>query len=144
MRLVDANVFIHALVRPAAESGLREHSASRALFDRVSQGVESVATTEACLIEIFHVLTNKRRFGMAVPTVIPLLRSILLDRGIEVRRSSMSSEVLDVLHHHPRLDIEDGILVTHAISTGWPIVSYDRGFDRVPGITRVEPQPADI
>lgn len=139
-RLVDTNVFIHFLACPDDDVGRPEHDACRDLIDRVTRGEERLVTTEACIAEIFYVLTSKRRFGLPVNQVVASVRGIVSQRGIEVRPRGLYREALDVLDTHPRLDIEDAILVAHAVDTGMAILSYDRGFDGVAGITRQEPE----
>lgn len=141
-QLVDTNVFIHFLVRPVGEVGHGEHAASRALFERVDRGEREIATTEACLAEIFHVLTEKHKFRVPVEEAVATLRSIVDQRGIRVRARGLYRETLDVLERHPKLGFEDALLVAHALDSGMPIVSYDRDFDRVAGITREEPSVA--
>lgn len=138
-RLVDTNVFIHLLMAPVGNVGRKEHDACRTLFRRVAQGDERLDTTEACLAEVFFVLTEKRQFRRSVEEAVAALRSIVDQRGIQIRPRGPYREALDVLARHPKLGFEDALLVAHALDTGMPILSYDRDFDHVEGITREEP-----
>lgn len=140
-QLVDANIFIHLLVRPDDPEGRTQHDACRAFFERVDRGDEDVASTEACLAEIFHVLTGKQQYRRPIEDAVVALRSITNQRGIRVRHQNLYPQALDVLDRHPRLGFEDALLVAHALATGMQIVSYDRDFDRIEGVVRVEPDP---
>lgn len=139
MQLVDTNVFIHFLVRPEGDVGRAEHAACTALLERVDRGDQQIATTEACLAEIFHVLTGKQQYRRPVEEAVTAIRGITSQRGIRIRHRNLYGQALEILDRHQRLGFEDALLVAHALETGMEILSYDRDYDRVPGITRVEP-----
>jgi len=139
MQLVDTNVFIHFLVRPAGDIGQVEHKACTALVERVHRGDQEIATTEACLAEVFHVLTEKQQFRRPMEEAIAALRAIASQRGIRIQRPNFHSQALDILDRHRNLGFEDALLAAHALETGMEILSYDRHFDQVPGVVRVEP-----
>jgi len=141
MQLVDTNIFIHFLVRPAGDIGRKEHDACAALVERVHLGDQEIATTEACRAEIFHVLTEKQQFRRPVEEAVSALRAITSQRGLRIQRHNLYSQALDILDRHRTLGFEDALLAAHALETGMEIVSYDRHFDRVPGLVRVEPTP---
>jgi len=141
MRLVDTNIFIHFLIQPDGTNGRPEHNACTALFERVDQGDEEIATTEACLAEIFHVITAKQQYRRPVEEAVAALRGITGQRGILVRQRNLYLQALDVLVQHPRIGFQDALLAAHALETGMELVSYDHHFDRVPGLIRVEPTP---
>jgi predicted nucleic acid-binding protein len=55
-------------------------------------------------------------------------------------RKRVYQRALDVWATYPSLDFEDALLVAHMDEQGvHEIVSYDSDFDRIPGITRIEP-----
>ena len=141
MQLVDTNIFIHFLIRPAGDIGRVEHDACAALVERVQRGDQEIATTDACLAEVFHVLTEKQHLRRPVAEVVSALRAITSQRGIRIQRQNLYGEALDLLERHRNLGFEDALLAAHALETGMQLLSYDRHFDRVSGLVRVEPTP---
>jgi predicted nucleic acid-binding protein len=136
LRFIDTNVF----VRYVTGDDARKQGATRSLFERLGRGDEDGFTSEAVVAEIFFVLTSRRHYGIDRLTAAALVRALLTMRGLRLPHRSEIERAVDVYEAYPRLDFEDALSVAHmeAQRLG-EIVSYDRGFDRVGGITRVEP-----
>ncbi len=68
------------------------------------------------------------------------LTPILKLRGLKLQHKRAYRRALDLYVTHPRLDFEDAVAIAHMERLGiTTLLSYDRDFDRVPGITRQEP-----
>ena len=136
MRFLDANVFIRYLT---GDDPIKQ-GASRLLFERLDRDEEQLLTSEAVVAEIIYVLTSGAHYGLtreaAAQRLLPALRS----PGLRIANKTVVLRALDVYEAHRRLDYEDALSVAHMESAGIDeIVSYDRGFDRVEGISRAEP-----
>jgi predicted nucleic acid-binding protein len=135
---VDTNVFVRVLARddPA------KTAASLALFKRAEQGGAALVTSEAIVAEIVYVLSSKDLYKLGRADVVRLLKPMLDNRGLRIDRKSEVLAALD-LYETSRLDFEDCLAVVHAgRQTKGRIYSYDRGFDRAPGVQRLEPRAA--
>jgi len=59
---------------------------------------------------------------------------------MRLNRKSIYFRALDIYETYPSLDFEDALSVAHMeFDELVEIVSYDRDFDRVPPVVRVEP-----
>ena len=65
---------------------------------------------------------------------------ILTLRALRLPQKRVYLRALDLYASSPFLDFEDALAVAHMEQRGIrEVLSYDRDFDRVEGITRVEP-----
>lgn len=137
MRFLDTNIIIRFLTRddePKADACYQ-------LFQRVKQGEEEVFACEAMVTEVAYVLTSSRTpYGLSHAEVKDRLLPILTLRGVRLPHKRVCLRALDIYASVPGLDLEDAMAVAHMEQQGvTEIYSYDRDFDRVDGITRVEP-----
>jgi len=132
--LVDANVFMYAAGTPSPQ-----RESCQRFLERVVRGDRSprVATDAEVLQEILHRYRSIRRpeTGMALfDAVIALGIPVLpVDEGVMRHARAL-------LQDAPRLSTRDavhvGVMLEHGISQ---VLTYDRGFDGIRGIERVEP-----
>ena len=137
MRFLDTNVFLRFLTGDDPSKA----EACRALLRRVDEEDEEAYTSETVLAEVFYVLTRGRS-GYRVDRVelAQRMRPIIQARGLTMTDKAMVLRALAVYETHAQLDFEDALSVAHMESRGiTEIVSYDEDFDRVAGVTRVEP-----
>jgi predicted nucleic acid-binding protein len=139
MKLVDTNVFLRHVAEPGSSEDALQQAACEAFFRRCRESGESIVTTEACLAEICYVLASKRQYGMPGQRVAELVRALLVQWQVHIVCSDLHVAAIDVLAAHPVLGFEDALLAAHALDRDIELVSYDRDFDRVPGVRRVEP-----
>jgi uncharacterized protein len=136
VRFLDANVFIRYLT---GDDPIKQ-GASRLLFERLDRDEEQLLTSEAVVAEIIYVLTSRAHYGLTREAAVQRLLPTLRCPGLRIANRTVVLRALDVYEAHSRLDYEDALSVAHMESAGIDeIVSYDRGFDRVEGIKRVEP-----
>lgn len=136
MRFLDANVFLRYLV-PGDQA---KTQACFALFQRVKAGEEIVTTSEAIVAEVVYVLRSRAHYGLPPVEISARLRPILTLRGLKLPQKRLYIRALDIYASSPFLDFEDALTVAHMERRGInEILSYDTDFDRVPGITRLEP-----
>lgn len=142
MTFADTNIFLRYLVRPVTDIDRTRAEACRALFERVSTGAEQITTSEAVLAEIVFVLASPRQYGLSPADIVARLRPIVALPGLKLARKRLYLRALDIYASQPHLDFEDAIS-TAIVERMQPaeLYSYDSDFDRVPGVTRVEPPP---
>ena len=137
MKFLDANVILRYLTRDDKAKA----EACYALFQRVKLGEEQVFTCEAIIAEVVYVLSSTRSpYHLSHEEVRGRLMPIITLRGLQLPQKRVYVRALDLYASFSFLDFEDALAVAHMEQRGvQEILSYDRDFDRVPGITRVEP-----
>jgi predicted nucleic acid-binding protein len=140
MRFADTNIFLRYLVRPVTEIDQARAEACRELFARVGTGAEEITTSEAVLAEIVYVLASRRQYGLVPADVVARLKPILALPGLKIARKRLYLRALDIYASRTDLDFEDAISAS-IVEQMQPseLYSYDTDFDRIPGVTRVEP-----
>ncbi len=136
MRFVDTNVF----VRYFANDMPGRSEACHRLFRRLAHEQEQAVTSEAVIVETIHVLTSRVTYRMSHREIAEALRVVVSLPGLRIPSKARVLQALDLFAQHEFLDFVDALIVTqieagHADS----VLSYDRDFDRVPGVIRVEP-----
>jgi predicted nucleic acid-binding protein len=135
MPFIDANVFIRYLTRddpPKAE-------ACFALFQRAKRDEITLVTTESVIAEVVYVLSSKQLYGLPRGTIRDLLYPLLSLPGLKLAYRKTYLQALDVYAGH-NVDFEDAVIVAQMErQSETELYSYDRDFDQVPGITRIEP-----
>jgi len=134
MRWLDTNIIVRYLT---GDDPIKAQ-ACLALFQRVQQGDEELATSETIIAEVTYVLTSQYQLGH--PEIAARLRPLLALGGLKLPAKRVVQHALERYSESPRLDFEDALSVEHMTHLGiQAIVSYDRDFDRVPEIVRQEP-----
>ena len=137
MRFLDTNVILRYLTRDDEAKA----EACYRLFQRASRGEEELLTCEAIVTEVVYVLSSRRSpYKLSRAEIRERLVPILTISGLRLPQKPVYIEALDIYVSLPSLDFEDALAVAHMNRMGVEeIVSYDRDFDRVAGIQRVEP-----
>ena len=134
MKWLDTNIILRYLTGDDPAKA----QACLALFQRVQQGDEELATTETIIAEVTYVLTSQ--YGLDHGEIAARLRPLLALSGLKLAHKRVVQQALERYAEFPRLDFEDALSVEHMDRLGvQEILSYDRDFDRVPDITRHEP-----
>lgn len=135
MILLDANIFMYAA---GAEHPYKEPSAG--LLLRLARGELDAAVDAEALQEILHRYRaigrwddGRRVYDMArriVPAVLPITAAAL-------------DQARNLLDAHPGLSARDALHAAVALqSAARAICSYDRDFDAIAGLVRIEPDTA--
>ena len=109
-----------------------------AFFQRIEQGEVEARITDTVILETIYVL--QRLYHVPRTDIRDAINGVLKLPGIRLANKQRVRQALDLYVNTPTLSWADSF---HAVLTqrlGLPgIVSFDRGFDRVPGLARVEP-----
>jgi predicted nucleic acid-binding protein len=136
MKYVDTNVFIRYMT---GDDPVKAAAAERFLAE-VDAGREEVTITESILTEIAYVLSGRGQYGMSNREVARRIRAVLQFRGLHLAAKQTYMRALDLYEANAFLDIEDAICVAHMEAHSvTEIVSFDRDFDRVSSVIRLEP-----
>ena len=137
MRFLDTNIILRYLTRDDEAKA----QACYHLFQRVKEGEEEVCTCEAIITEVVYVLSSSRApYRLNHEEIKARLVPIVTLRGLKLPNKRVYLQALDLYASFPFLDFEDALAVAHMERQGVKeLLSYDRDFDRIPGITRVEP-----
>ena len=132
---VDANIFVRFLT--GDDPGKAEQCLD--LFQRAQRGDATLVTSESVIAEVAYVLGPRSRYQIPGTTIADALRKLIL---IQSFRIDHKQSVLLALERwkSSNLDFEDCLSAEHVRREGLDgIYSYDRDFDHIPGIRRLEP-----
>ena len=137
MRYLDTNIIIRYLTRDDETKA----AACYQLFQRVSNGLEELATTVATIAEATYVLSSQRGpYRLQPDEIAARLHPIVALRGLVMSDKRVCIRALDLYAQYPFLDFADALGVAQMEARGiTEILSYDRDFDRLPEVARVEP-----
>ena len=135
MRFIDANIFIRYVTSddPGASSIAAE------IIRRLSDGREEAFTTDVHIHETAYVLASRNLYGLSHGVVAGALKQLLLIKNLKMNNKQICLEALDVFAQYPRLDFADALAVATMHRKGiTEIYSFDRDFDKVQEVTRVQ------
>ena len=137
MKFLDTNVILRYLTKDDEAKA----EACYRLFRRMRHGEEEVLTCEAIVSEVVYVLSSRRApYRLSHEEIRGRLMPILTLRGLKLPQKSVYIRALDIYALSTRLDFEDALAAAHMERQGiTEILSYDKDFDLVAGIQRVEP-----
>jgi predicted nucleic acid-binding protein len=131
--LIDSNVILRYLTKDPpkmAEAALRT-------LDDAQNGKISLLLTSLTVAEVVWVLESF--YGQTKTKIAEIIGQFLFCDGLEVEDPDLIIEALS-LYHEKNLDFADAFLAAIALRRGpQGIYSFDHDFNRVPGITRLEP-----
>ena len=127
------------LIRFLTGDDLQKQAEAAALFEHVEAGALKVASPETVIADAVYVLASPRLYNLPRPRVRDLLTPLVRLPGFRVRNRRAVLAALD-LFASQNVDFGDAMIVASMRQAGSRILySYDTDFDRVPGLTRVEP-----
>ena len=135
MQYVDADIFLRFLTRddPAKAERVKE------LLERAERGEVALLTSESVIAELVFVLSSPKLYNLSRERIRALLVPIVSLRGLKIASRSLLLAALDVYATTP-LDFVDALVGAHMEARQvTEVYSYDRHFDLVSGIRRLEP-----
>ncbi|MBN2493659.1 MAG: type II toxin-antitoxin system VapC family toxin [Deltaproteobacteria bacterium] len=132
---LDSNVFIYAI---GSKHPLREPCQST--LKKVADGSLKATTSTEVVQEVIHVLRRRDRHDEAIrlasaildlfPDLLPVTREVML-RSVATLRDKPGLSTRDSIHA--------ATMLAHGLTT---IVSADRHFDSLDGLSRIDPSDA--
>ncbi len=134
---VDTDVIIRLLTRD--DLGKQEGAAK--LFEAVKAGKVKLAAPDTVIADAVYVLSSPRLYNLSRSDVYELLSPLVRLPGFRIENRASVLRALE-LYASTRVDFSDALIVAAMEEAGSQILySYDTHFDRLQGITRVEPPP---
>ena len=131
---LDANVILRHLLQDIPDQCVR----ATALVERLAAGEVTVRTADAVIFEV--VFTLERTYRVPRSKIFDTLWSILILPSVILPGKRRYLRIFELYLTHPRLSFADCSYVAMMERFRLTdIVSFDRGFDGVPGIKRSEP-----
>ncbi len=94
-------------------------------------------------MKICYVLSSRAHFHLHPREIQARLQPVVTVKGLKLPSRRRLLRALEVYAGYPSLDFEDALIAAQVEQDGIStLVSYDRGFDKLGWITRVEPQTA--
>ena len=139
MRFLDTNVVLRYLTR---DDEVKAETCYQ-LFERASRGEEILVTCEAIVAEVVYVLSSRRAgYHLDRRDIAARLFPILSLRGLRLPQKQLYINALNIYASSPFLDFEDALAIAHMQHQSiTEIISFDKDFDHVTEIQRLEPQP---
>ena len=135
MRFLDANVILRYLTRDNPDHSQRAY----AFLQRVETGEIAATTTDAVIAEVVYVLSSKALYNVPRAEIQTRLVALLTPKGLRLPAKGVYVRALEV-YATTNLDFVDALLVAHVERTkDTTLVSFDRGYDRLPTVRREEP-----
>jgi predicted nucleic acid-binding protein len=133
VRRIDANIILRFLTNEPL------HQAERAarLFAAIAAGHDEVLVEDVVLAEVVWTLASFYR--MTKTEIATALLDLMSGPGMK-NADKQSILLALVLYQEKNIDFADALLAAKALTHDEPeIYSFDRDFDRVPGLKRREP-----
>jgi predicted nucleic acid-binding protein len=135
MTFIDANIILRVLFRDDERKARRCFE----LLQQAERGELELTTSESVIAKVVYVLSSPRLYNLAPGQVAPLLRPVLNLRGLRIPGGGPCLRALELFEKH-NIDFEDALILAHMEAKGITgLLTYDRHFDRIAGITRHEP-----
>lgn len=135
LRFLDTNVLLRVILNDHPIHSPR----SRDLIERIAGGFEEVVTSDSAITETVYTLVGPR-LATPRPVVADAILNILVLDGVHLDSKRLYPAAFGRYLSFARLSFADCLHATQADAlTKGRIYSFDRGFDRLPGITRIEP-----
>lgn len=135
---VDTDV----IVRLLTGDDTVKQAAAASLFEQVASGNLTIAASDTVIADAVYVLSSSKLYRLARQHIASMLRPLVALPGFHVQHRSIVLRALD-LYETTNLDWGDVMIAASMERTGSTVLySYDRDFDRLKGLTRLEPSPA--
>lgn len=136
MQFVDTNIFIRYLTK---DDPLKARACYQ-LFQQAVTNQISLTTTEAVITEVVYILSSRKTYNLPRTAIRARLYPLLSIPGLQLPDRQTMLRALDFYVIHS-VDFEDALIVARMEQQQIvDLFSYDRDFDRIPGINRLEPQ----
>ena len=136
MAPLDTNVIIRFLTNDDPVLSPRAYT----LFTQLDAGAAAASLTEAVLVEAVQVLSSRNLYNRPRADIARHLGNIIRFQGVKLPRKRRYLRALELYVAWPALSFVDALLAVYAEESSPPtVISFDEGFDRLPGITRLAP-----
>jgi predicted nucleic acid-binding protein len=135
LQFIDTNIFIRHLT---GDDPKKARSCFE-LFQKAQRNEVDLTTSESVIAEVVFVLSSKQLYNLPRDQIRALLYPLITLPGLKLPQRKIYLRALDLYAKHA-LDFEDTLSLAHMEHRKiTDVVSYDRGFDKVHDVQRIEP-----
>lgn len=136
MIFLDTNFILRYLVSPSTPEIEVMAESARSLFAAVERGDVLATTTEVVLHEVAYIMTSKGHYARSVDEVTTALATIVRLPGFRLPRGEKKRflAAIDLWETYPTLGFADALVATTAKLRGAELATFDREFNRIPGL----------
>ncbi len=132
---IDTNVIVGYL---AGEEPEKQQDAAR-LFDRIAGGGLTVVATSTVIADCVYVLSSPRLYNLQREHIADMLLTIVTSSGFQIVERQIMIDAL-MMYGGSGIKFDDAYIIASMMAAGSDtLYSWDRGFDRITGINRIEP-----
>lgn len=136
MSVLDTNIVVRHVTRDNPDQAAR----AQTLLENLRAGVVTALFPEAVLVEAIQVLSSARLYGIPRGEIRGVLGELIRLRGVRMLNKRVYLRALELYETYRVLSFVDSLCAAYAELEQPPtVISFDHGFDRIPGITREEP-----
>jgi predicted nucleic acid-binding protein len=132
---LDANVCLRQLL---ADHPVHSPACFK-LFQAIERGEVVAWTTHLVIAEVVFVVSNKRTYNVGRERIRDLLLPLIGLPGLKLANKRLFRRVFDLYVAHPMSFVDAYHTVLVGARQPPELYSYDTDFDRVAGLTRLEP-----
>jgi predicted nucleic acid-binding protein len=134
MRFLDTNILLRYFTRDDEEKARK----ALALLQRIENGEEKVETSLPVIFET--IFTLKKQYKIPIHRIRDYLLPILQSRGLKLPAKALCIAALNLFAER-NISYADAFNAVYMQAKGIKeVYSWDEDFDRIEGITRIEPQ----
>ncbi|PIR42443.1 VapC toxin family PIN domain ribonuclease [candidate division WWE3 bacterium CG_4_9_14_0_2_um_filter_35_11] len=134
-KFVDTNIFIRYLT---SDDKLKSRQCKK-IFEGAKDGKLNLRTSILVIAEVFYVLKSPQLYKIQGSEIVELLLPIILIPNLKIDEKYLVIKALGILSKS-KVDFEDAYNVAYMDENGLKdIYTYDKDFDGVSGIRRLEP-----
>lgn len=134
-RFIDTNIFLRHLTRDDPQKA----RACFTLIEAIEQGKLSAWTSDLVIAELVFILSQKDTYNLSRDAIRDILLPLINLPGLKLAHKRMYARVFELYTSLP-IDYVDAYHAALMERRGaLELYSYDTDFDRIPGITRLEP-----
>ncbi len=136
MQFVDTNIFLRHLTGDDPKKA----QACFQLFQKAERNEIQLTTSQVVIAEVVYVLSSSKQvYNLSREEIRSRLYPLLSMQGLKLTHRKMYLRALDLYATYP-LDFEDALIVAHMERQKIKeVFTYDRGFDRMSSVKRLEP-----
>ncbi|MBI4202677.1 MAG: PIN domain-containing protein [Chloroflexi bacterium] len=135
MRFVDTNIILRYVTRDDEAKA----QACMTLLQRLETGEETAISNDTVVGEVVFVLESPRQYGLSRTAIRSLLIPVVHLRGLRLPNKRLYDEAFDLYCNYP-IDFVDAFNAAYMRNNNVSeIYSYDKDFDKLEGIARIEP-----
>ena len=133
--VIDTNILVRYLTKDEPVQSPK----AQAYIDQLDQGTLQATSCEGVLVETIQVLSSKNLYNVPRTLIAQYLTRFLSLKGLKMHNKRTYLRAL-ALYETTNISFVDALAIAHSEREGsHTVISFDKGLDKVGGISRQEP-----